>query len=154
VLQPSSTENLRRWRDRQLADGTVIWTSPTGQTYRTNPAGADLFPQSRAPACAAPPPRRTRAKQRSARIARARKHNREQRPINQARFRLQQARNKEIANREFRNHMRDMLFLFKGTPSTSPFCTWVNDPREPEALPPDWTPEQPPLQPLPDDPPF
>ncbi|WP_375487120.1 DUF222 domain-containing protein, partial [uncultured Mycobacterium sp.] len=51
-----------------------------------------------------------------------------------------------------RQHVRGMLFLFKGTPSTSPFCTWVNEPREPEALPPDWRP--PPLQPLPDDPPF
>jgi hypothetical protein len=50
--------------------------------------------------------------------------------------------------------MRDMLFLFKGnTPSTSPFCTWVNDPRESEKLPPDWVPPPPP-PPLPDDPPF
>jgi hypothetical protein len=50
-------------------------------------------------------------------------------------------------------HARDMLFLFKGTPSTSPYCTWVNDPREPEELPPDWKPDPPALQPLPDDPP-
>ena len=28
--------------------------------------------------------------------------------------------------------MRDMLFLFKRTPSTSRICTWVNDPREPD----------------------
>ena len=28
--------------------------------------------------------------------------------------------------------MRDMLFLFKGTPSTSPYCTWVNDPENPK----------------------
>jgi hypothetical protein len=27
-------------RAAKLPDGTVIWTSPTGQTYRTNPAGA------------------------------------------------------------------------------------------------------------------
>lgn len=143
------------WRDRQLADGTVIWTSPTGNTYRTSPAGADLFPQPRGPACAAPPPnRRSRSRQRSARIAQARKHNREQRPINAARRQLEQDRQDEIAARKFRNHMRDMLFLFKGTPSTSPFCTWVNDPREPEELPPDWVPDRPALQPLPDDPPF
>ena len=32
------------WRDTQLADGTVIWTSPSGHTYRTSPAGTDLFP--------------------------------------------------------------------------------------------------------------
>lgn len=143
------------WRDEQLADGTVIWTSPTGSTYRTSPAGADLFPQPRGPACAAPEPkRRSRSRQRSGRITQARKHNREQRPINAARRRLEQDRKEEIAARKFRNHMRDMLFLFKGSPSTSPFCTWVNDPREPEVLPPDWVPDEPALQPLPDDPPF
>jgi hypothetical protein len=143
------------WRDIQLADGTVIWTSPTGQTYRTSPAGADLFPQTSKLACAPPVPnRRSRSQQRASRIARDRKHNREQRPINEARRRLEQARKQEIADRKFRNHMRDMLFLFKGTPSTSPYCTWVNDPREPEELPPDWTPDKPALQPLPDDPPF
>jgi Domain of unknown function (DUF222) len=141
------------WRDKQLADGTVIWTSPTGRTYRTAPAGADLFPLPRGTPCAAPTPRRrSHAQQRSARIAQARKHNREQRPINEARRWLAQARQDEIEARKFRNHMRDMLFLFKGKPSTSPFCTWVNDPREPEELPPDWAP--PARIPLPDDPPF
>ncbi|MDA3638050.1 HNH endonuclease signature motif containing protein [Mycobacterium xenopi] len=141
------------WRDAQLADGTVVWTSPTGRIYRTAPAGAELFPQWRTPACATPTPsRRSRAKQRAGRIARARRHNRLQRPINKERRHLAEARKDEIAARKFRNHMRDMLFLFKGKPSTSPFCPWVNDPREPEELPPDWQP--PPLQPLPDDPPF
>lgn len=143
------------WQDKQLEDGTVVWTSPTRQTYRTAPAGLDLFPQSRAPACAAPSlNKRSRAKQRSTRIAQARSHNREQRPINEARRRLEEARRAEIADRKFRNHMRDMLFLFKGKPSTSSFCTWVNEPREPEELPPDWAPENPELEPLPDDPPF
>ncbi len=33
-------------------------------------------------------------------------------------------------------------------------CQWINDPREPEELPPDWVPEEPPFDPLPDDPPF
>ncbi|BBZ11747.1 HNH endonuclease signature motif containing protein [Mycobacterium branderi] len=143
------------WRDRQLDDGTVIWTSPTGQVYRTSPAGADLFPPPRAPACAAPAPtRRNTAKRRRARIAQVRKHNREQRPVNEARRRLEEARKQEIARRKFHNHMRDMLFLFKGTPSTSPFCTWVNDPYEPEELPPDWKPDKPEPELLPDDPPF
>jgi Domain of unknown function (DUF222)/HNH endonuclease len=32
------------WRDRQLPDGTVIWTSPAGQTYVTTPGSALLFP--------------------------------------------------------------------------------------------------------------
>lgn len=139
----------------QAFNGTVVWRSPSGRTYRTSPAGADLFPQPRGPACAAPAPnRRSRSQQRSARIANARKHNRDQRPINEARLRLEEAREEENASRKFRNHMRDMLFLFKGAPSTSPFCTWVNDPREPEDLPPDWAPDEPVRQPLPDDPPF
>jgi hypothetical protein len=66
---------------------------------------------------------------------------------------VEQARKQEIAARKFRNHMRGMLFLFKGTPSTGPFCTWVNDPREPEELPADWRPDKPAAAVLPDDPP-
>jgi hypothetical protein len=50
--------------------------------------------------------------------------------------------------------MRGMLFLFKGTPSTSPICTWANEPREPEELPADWMPDKPAATTLPDDPPF
>lgn len=34
----------RGWSDRQLADGTVIWTSPSGQVYTTHPDGAVFFP--------------------------------------------------------------------------------------------------------------
>jgi hypothetical protein len=78
------------------------------------------------------PDSRSRSGQRASRIARARKHNREQRPVNEARRYVEEARKAEIAARKFRNHMRDMLFLFKGTPSTSPFCTWVNDPANPK----------------------
>jgi len=37
------------WADRQLADGTVIWTSPSGHTYTTTPFGAQLFPQLASP---------------------------------------------------------------------------------------------------------
>jgi hypothetical protein len=37
------------WRDRQLPDGTVIWTTPTGHTYTTRPGSADLFPALCAP---------------------------------------------------------------------------------------------------------
>ncbi|OSC26753.1 HNH nuclease [Mycobacterium vulneris] len=143
------------WRDRQLPNGTVVWTSPSGRTYQTSAAGTDLFAQPHRPSCVTPTPNpRTGSRQRSARIARARKHNREQRPINEAHLRLEEARKQEIEARKFRNHMRDMLFLFKGAPSTSPYCTWVNDPREPEELPLDWLPDEPVLQPLPDDPPF
>ncbi|OBI35698.1 hypothetical protein A5709_01340 [Mycobacterium sp. E1386] len=32
------------WRDEQLPDGTVVWTSPTGQTYTTRPGSRLLFP--------------------------------------------------------------------------------------------------------------
>lgn len=32
------------WRDRQLPDGTVIWTLPDGQTHITTPGSAGLFP--------------------------------------------------------------------------------------------------------------
>ncbi|MET4427100.1 hypothetical protein [Mycolicibacterium sp. 624] len=32
------------WRDRQLPDGTVIWTSPGGQTHTTRPGSRLLFP--------------------------------------------------------------------------------------------------------------
>ncbi|MBX9641155.1 MAG: HNH endonuclease, partial [Mycobacteriaceae bacterium] len=143
------------WRDTQLADGTVCWISPTGRTYTTSPAGADLFPRINNPPCTAPvPSRRSRSQQRASRITHARKHNREQRPLNEHRSLLEQARKQEIANRRFRNHMRDMLSLFKGTPSTSPYCRWVNDPREPEELPPDWSPDEAVPQPLPDEPPF
>jgi hypothetical protein len=88
------------------------------------------------------------------RIAQARKHNRELRPVNEARRQLEEARKREIDARKFRNHMRDMLFAFKGSPSTSPYCTWVNDPREPEELPEDWVPDEPAMASLPDDPPF
>jgi hypothetical protein len=32
------------WRDEQLRDGTVIWTSPTGQKTVTHPGSALIFP--------------------------------------------------------------------------------------------------------------
>lgn len=37
------------WRDQQLPDGTLIWTSPGGQTYVTSPGSALLFPALCAP---------------------------------------------------------------------------------------------------------
>jgi hypothetical protein len=33
------------WSDRQLPDGTVIWTSPSGHTYTTKPGGTLFFPK-------------------------------------------------------------------------------------------------------------
>ncbi len=35
---------LNGWSDQQLADGTVIWTAPTGHTYTTEPGGSIFFP--------------------------------------------------------------------------------------------------------------
>jgi hypothetical protein len=32
------------WRDRQLPDGAIIWTSPTGHTYTPYPGAMHLFP--------------------------------------------------------------------------------------------------------------
>ena len=141
------------WRDEQFPDGTVIWTSPTGEVYRTAPGCVDLFPEMAPPtACREPKPlRRNRSRDRVARIARIRARNRIQRPINETHRRLQQARKREIGYRMHRNEMRKRLFILKGT-STSPYCVWINDPVEPEELPTDWRP--PPTPPLPDDPPF
>ncbi|BBZ06490.1 hypothetical protein MDOR_06590 [Mycolicibacterium doricum] len=42
------------WRDEQLADGTVVWTSPTGQTYATHPGSTLLFPTLCTPTAEAP----------------------------------------------------------------------------------------------------
>jgi hypothetical protein len=76
------------WRDQQLPDGTLILTSPAGQTYVTTPGSALLFPSlchstGGIPAVEADPPldycgdrtammpkrRRTRAQNRAQRIA-------------------------------------------------------------------------------------
>jgi hypothetical protein len=32
------------WSDEQLADGTILITTPTGHTYRSKPGAALLFP--------------------------------------------------------------------------------------------------------------
>jgi hypothetical protein len=143
------------WRDEQLPDGTIVWTSPTGREYRSTPAGYDLFPQLRE-ACRAPTPRkRHRSQEQAKRIARARTKLREQRPVNAETRRVNYAIKREIELRKWRNHMRKMLILFKGgEPSTSPWCTWVNEPFEPEELPPDWKPPPPSPHILDDDPPF
>ncbi|MGY4650589.1 hypothetical protein [Mycobacterium sp. URHB0021] len=97
-----------------------------------------------------------RAREQAARRARARHRLAAQRPVNAEHRRINRARRQEIANRTWRNNMRRTLQMFKGgQPSTSPWCTWVNDPLEPEHIPADWKP--PPLPPTDDDddePPF
>lgn len=85
------------WRDKQLRDGTVIWTSPSGDTYVTTPGSALLFqglcvptrelaaPELRPPKMCAdrtammPTRRRTRAQNRAHRIADERRQNRNDR---------------------------------------------------------------------------
>lgn len=85
------------WRDKQLPDGTVIWTLPGGDTYVTSPGSALLFPALCAPTGQVPPavapktercgdrtammPLRavTRAQNRAHRIAAERRHNRQTR---------------------------------------------------------------------------
>ena len=86
------------WRDRQLPDGTVIWNSPSGDTYVTTPGSALLFPSLCAPtgaapvaagsalqstdrAAMAPRRRRTRAKDKAQRIAAERRLNRQDREV-------------------------------------------------------------------------
>jgi Domain of unknown function (DUF222) len=83
------------WQDQQLPDGTLIWTSPSRQTYVTSPGSALLFPSLCAPTAAPGPPapvsaqpqcadraammpkrRRTRAQNRANYIAAERRHNR------------------------------------------------------------------------------
>jgi hypothetical protein len=80
------------WDEQQLADGTVIWTSPTGRTYTTRPLGAWFFPQLSVPTEKlvfpnSPPPgmnrelampkrKRTRAEDRAYRVQRKRALNR------------------------------------------------------------------------------
>jgi hypothetical protein len=43
------------WRDRQLPDGTVIWTAPDGRTHTTNPGSRLLFPELCQPTAAVIP---------------------------------------------------------------------------------------------------
>ncbi|MDD7814216.1 HNH endonuclease signature motif containing protein [Mycobacterium sp. CSUR Q5927] len=141
------------WSDRQLADGTVIWTSPLGQVFETTPGIAEVIPElgdALSATAQRPLPQRchSRLRQRATQVARTRRHNRARRSANER----YTARRREIADRKWRNSMRDKLFLYKGTQSAGPFCGWINDPRESETLPPDWQPPPPP--PLPDDPPF
>ncbi|HEU4362556.1 MAG TPA: DUF222 domain-containing protein [Mycobacterium sp.] len=47
------------WSDRQLPDGTIIWTAPSGHTYTTHPGSRLLFPSLCLPTgeiSAKPPP--------------------------------------------------------------------------------------------------
>lgn len=141
---------------RKMTAGAIVWTSPTGRTYRTSPGGFDLFPQMR-PACVEPKPRkRIRKREKAARIRRLRARLATQRPVNAEQRRKVRARRREIEARLWRNRSRFLKIVFKGTePSKSPWCRWIDDPFEPEELPADWEPPPPPPRDFgPDDPPF
>ena len=91
------------WRDQQLVDGTVILTSPSGQTYVTTPGSALLFPSLCRPTRGLPAPetdppldhcgdrtammpkrRRTRAQNRAHRTTAERRQNHQARMTRQA----------------------------------------------------------------------
>ena len=87
------------WSDQQLPDGTVIWISPSEQTYVTAPGSAFLFPSLCVPtqvlepvpdrsrcadrAAMMPTRRRTRAQNRANYVAAERRHNRAARQATQ-----------------------------------------------------------------------
>jgi hypothetical protein len=110
----------------------------------------------RAP-CAEPVPRKhSRRREKSARTALARRKLNALRAPNAETRRVNRARRQEIDLRMWRNNMRKTLLVFKGgEPSTSRWCSWVNDPPEDINIPADWVPPPPP-PPTPgsDDPPF
>jgi hypothetical protein len=104
------------WRDQQLADGTLILTSPAGQTHVTTPGSALLFPSlchvtGGMPAPEADPPlescrdrtvmmpkrSRSRAKDRAARVASERAHNRMARETRRKRWETQHSESRDAA---------------------------------------------------------
>lgn len=142
------------WQNTQRHDGTVEWISPTGRVYRSTPDGAELFGDI-AVACAtrAPLPRNRQA-EKARRTRLAREGLAAKRAANTETQRLNDARANEIDLRQWRNEVRRRLHLLKGAPSTSPFCSWVNDPPEDETITADWRPPPPEPTPDHDQPPF
>jgi hypothetical protein len=107
------------WQEKQLPDGTLILTSPSGQTYVTTPGSALLFPSlcrgiGAIPATEAdvapdycgdrtammPRRRRTRAQNRAARIATERHHNRMAREIEKPSYTWVSAPNHAVGDGE------------------------------------------------------
>lgn len=123
------------WRDRQLADGVIVWTSPTGRTYTTTPGGAALFPDLTG---------RRRTPDPDVIAARRDQMCTTRHASTLTRHRNRAAR-EEIRRRVWRNQVRRFREFFHGQPtsvkpSTSPFARFVNDPIEPEELEPNWQP--------------
>ena len=124
------------WRDQQLTDGTIIWTSPSGRTLTTRPGGVALFPALAT----------LRSPEERKRVAAARKRLHPQRTTStHNRYRNQAAR-EEIRQRRWRNDFRRHHVLFKGywfhdkPDNRSPYARFIANPIEPEPLEPGWQP--------------
>ncbi|MFB1294120.1 DUF222 domain-containing protein [Mycobacterium sp. pW049] len=136
------------WRDEQLSDGTIIWTSPSGRTLPTTPGGVAMFPGLAKP----------RSAEERKRVAAARERlHRHRDASNYHRYRNRAAK-EEVRQRCWRNEFRRKHVLFKGywfhdkPDNRSPYARFIADPIEPEPLEPGWQP--PPRQPTDrDDPP-
>ena len=80
------------WRDRQLPDGTVIWTAPDGTTHVTSPGSRLLFPELSEPTApmtirngpAAPETGLTMPRRKTTRAEDRRRRIRAERELNQA----------------------------------------------------------------------
>jgi hypothetical protein len=92
------------WQDQQLADGTVIWRAPSGQTYITTPGSALLFPSLCTPTgdiSSADPDRREPCSERTATMPKRRRT----RAQNRARYiNAERKRNRHV--RETRRQAR------------------------------------------------
>lgn len=128
------------WRDEQLSDGTIIWTSPSGATLPTKPGGVAMFPGLAKP----------RSAEERKRVAAARERlHRHRDTSNYNRYRNRAAK-EEVRQRCWRNNFRRKHVQFKGywfhdkPDNRSPFARFIADQIEP--LEPGWQP--PPLQPI------
>ncbi len=136
------------WRDEQLADGTIIWTTPAGKTLRTTPGGLALFPGLA---------KRRRPEERR-RVAAARRRLHRHRDTSAYHRYRNRAATEEVRQRCWRNDFRRRHVLFKGywfhekPDNRSPYARFMADPVEPEPLEPGWQPP-PPTCSDPDDPP-
>ncbi|MCZ0729426.1 HNH endonuclease signature motif containing protein [Mycolicibacterium iranicum] len=124
------------WRDQQIADGTIIWTSPSGKTLPTKPGGVAMFPGLAKP----------RSAEERKRVAAARERLHRHRDTSEYNRYRNRAAKEEIRQRCWRNDFRRRHVLFKGywfhhkPDNRSPFARFIADPLEPEPLEPGWQP--------------
>ncbi|AQA05577.1 hypothetical protein BVC93_27975 [Mycobacterium sp. MS1601] len=144
------------WDTKQLADGTIEWTSPTGRTYRSTPDGSELFDDIAAASAPKPwtRPRDPKA-EKAKRIAAARAGLAAKQAANDQTRWLNQGRADEIEHRKRRNHVRFYRLILSPHRRTASWCPWINDPWEDETITADWKPPPPPPPQSDDDePPF